>query len=643
MVEGFEEAPAPAPRAPSPRSPLLFAIFVLTFTAGAVLASLALAAALYFVGLWAALAVSVFVAVGLPLFLVLRIGKSLRARGLPPLARHLVAILLAAATHAALFGVCLDWVDRSAGDVFLIADALVDGTVGELPLLSGILNRGAEDATISLDGKPRPARDGGPAAATGDGGSVDTAPSGEGAIGAAGDGGAAAMEPSPLSARSDMQRPVGVVVSLARTNTGGYAAVVTTLDAGGATQQRALDLTPFASEGGPTAADAAKDGGAAFVTGGGSVVYAGPKEAPRALPALSRGAKLSSAQGPRVVRAVRDVAIAPGGALLAVADIVISESNDPAKNGTLSSALLSYHPKKPTPVVVLRQGGDVVPGAADGSVASGFGLRRTGPAGRVTVVEAFLEGGEGASSDERLLAGRVDEGSLLQEVARTGDAVVGLPQRAVSRFEGASVLADGRVLFGASFVEQSAGASLLLGRAGQPPEALAADAVLGGKAPWSVAVPAAPHLVAEPDGRFSFVKPGAGVVLAEVDRPLEATLLAPALRVLERKARGEGQADGAAPLGGAAELFHPTLSQGGDWLLVGAKLDDGRRALLLLSRADVKKGVAEVLLVEGGPLPEAGAKPKAGAKPTKNRGAADSIRSLMLYDWRASGSNVTSP
>lgn len=620
MVEGLDLPASPGPREPSSssRSPLVFGAFVLLFAAGATLATLALAAALYFLGLWAALGLGAFVAVALPLFLVVRLHQGLKRRRTAAWVRHLLAALLTLITHAALFGICLDWVGRSLGDVFAVADTVVVKTVGSVPLLSGILRRGAEEATISLDGRPVPRRgdggplddDGGPLA-EGDGGTPAAAP----------DGGVLAAEPSPLSPRTSAGRPVRGVVSLVRTDIGGYAAVVTTLDAGGVATHRSLDLTPFASEGGPTAADAAKDGSAAFVTGGGSVVYAGAGESPRALPALARGAKLRSPSGARVIRAVRDVAIAPGGALLVVAEVVVTGAGDDAPvSGKISQALLAYHPKKPGAVEVLRQSGDVVPGAAEGSTSSGFALRRTGPAGRVAVVEQFLEGGDGASNDERLLAGRVDEPRLLQEVSRTSDAITGLPQRAVSSFGEASVLADGRVLFDASFVEDGTGGALLVGREGAPPLALAAEAFRDGKAPWTAEAPRAQHLVAEPDGRFAFVKQN-GVVLSEVDRPLEATLLPVGVRVHQLVG------DGATPLGEAQELFRPTLAQGGDWLLVGARLEGGRRALLLLSRDDAKKGAAEAVLVEGQPLP----------------GGQGSIRSLMLYDWRGTPSNGTSP
>ncbi len=659
MVEGLADAPAPAPRgSSSSRSPASFALLALAFVGGATLATLALAAALFFLGLWPALALGLLVAVGLPLFLVLRLGRTLKRRRLPALVQNIASLLLALATHAALFGVCLDWVGRSAGDVFLVANTLVERTVGEVPLLSGILKRGAEEATLTREGAPRPAGDGGPAATDGGPSPSDGGLAGEAAPG--GDGGVTPTSPSPLTARSDVNRAVSGLVSLVRTDRGGYAAVVITLDAGGATAKRTLDLTRFASEGGPVAADASKDGGAAFVTGGGSVVYAGPGESPRALPALSRGAKLPLAAGSRdtrSLRAVRDVAIAPGGALLAVADIVVKSFNDAAAPVQLHSALLGYDPGKPAPVVVLRVSGQAVPDAAEGSVSSGFALRRAGPAGRVALVESFLEGGSGANSDERLFAGRVDEGNLLQEVARTGDAVDGLPQRALARFGEASVLADGRVLFGAGFLEEGAGATLLSGRAGQPPRALAAEAVRDGKTPWPLTAPAAPELFAEPDGRFAFVKPGAGIVLAELDRPLEATLLAPGVRVYQ------GSGGQVASLGEANELFRPTLSQGGDWLLVGAKLSDGRRALLLLSRGDTSKRVAEALLVEGQALPgaataakgaggakagggKAGGAKAGGAKAQggkRSPGAAGSIRSLMLFDWRGGAPNGTSP
>lgn len=634
------------PKAPSSsRSPFGLGLFLVVFVLGAGLATLALTSALSFLGLWSALALGFFVAVGLALFLALRLSAALKRRGTPALARHLLAALVVLLTHLALVGICLDWVGRSVGDVFLVAEALVTRTVGEVPLLSGILRRGAEEATVSLEGEPLAARDGGPEAT---GAESDGGPGVASSGGDRGDGGPDASAPSVLSPRSHLDRPVAGVVSLLRTDRGGYGAVVTTLDAGGKTSSRALDLTSFSADGGPVAADAARDGSAAFVSGGGSVVYAGPGEAPRALPSLARGAKLPPApdtRDSRALRAARDVVIAPGGALLVVADVVVRSANDPNDAGRVHPALLGYHPRAPGPVLVLRISGAPIPDAAEGSVSTGYALRRSGPAGRGAVVERFLEGGDGASNDERLLAGRIDEGALLEEVARSGDAVVGLPLRALARFEEASVLADGRVLFGASFMEENAGASLFTGRVGQAPVAIAAEAVRDGKAPWPTSSPAGAHLVAEPDGRFAFVKPGAGVVLADVDRPLEATLLAPGVRVYRREPAGDDSGKGAQAraLGSASELFRPTIAQGGDWLLVGARLDDGRRALLLLSRDDVQKGVAEALLVEGQALPAAPPVARKGKKAQSPPAAAASIRSLLLYEWRADPANVTSP
>lgn len=634
MDEGLD-APgeAPAPAASRSRSPLGLVLFALVFALGGGIATLALTAALSFLGLGSALALGFFLAIGIPLFLALRVSGALKRRGTPALARHLLAALLGLLTHAALLGITLDWVGRSVGDIFLVADALVSRTVGEVPLLSGILRRGAEEATVSLDGQPLDATEGGPS--EGDGG-----PEGEreepevASLPTDGGPAASASAPAVLSPRTKAERPVAGVVSLLRTDRGGYGAIVTTLDAGGATSSRVLDLTPFAADGGPVAADAARDGSAAFVMGGGNVVYAGPEEAPRALPALARGAKLPSKAGAketRSLRAVRDLAIAPGGALLLVADLVVTEGSAGDGPARVRRALLGYHPRSPSPVRVLRAAGDPIPHAAPGSASTSYALRRSGPAGRVAVVEGFLEGGDGAANDWRLLAGRIDEAALLEEVARTGDAVIGLPERAVGAFEEASVLADGRVLFGAGFLEEGVGSSLFLGRPGAEPVALAAEAVREQRAPWPTTTPSAPHLIAEPDGGFAFTRPGAGVVLAEVSRPLEATLLSPGVRVYQRNREG-----GESARGRAEELFRPTLAQGGDWLFVGARLDDGRQALLLLSREDIRRGVAEALLLEGQALPKA-------SKADPKSGDLGSIRTLTLYQWRGTPSDGTSP
>lgn len=630
MSEGLDPSALPGPPSTSPgadntRSPLLFLLLCLTFAAGVVLSSLSMTAALYWLGVPLAFGLSAVLTIGLPLFLVLRANAALKRRRFLTAVRHIVSILLAAATHAALFGVALDWVDRSSGDVFLVAKRLLDGSIGEVPVLSGILERGSEDATIRLDGT-----DGGPAA--GDGGPT-ASDGGPGPAAKKGDGGPAAEPdaepdatadagsiPAPWTERKAEGRTARTVVSQVRTDGGGYALVVTSVLAGGGVRQRVVDVTKWAAEGGPTAAQVARDGTVAAVLASSDVVVATGARA-RKVKALSRGARLS-AEPAREVRAIRDLVVGDGGSLLAVADVF--EKMNPKDPGKTVQMLLAYDSRRGAVPTIVRRGGDKVPDAADGTVAGRFELRRPGVAGRFLVVEEFFEGGSDLGNSytgerwnvnpRRLLSGRLDKPEVLTELSRTGDAVSGLPSRAVQLFGDAGAFADGRVLADGNFVEHGFEGTLLVLRAGQGPTALAPQAVRDGKAAWPKVAPRAAHLDTEPDGTFAFTRPGEGVVLGNVDRPAQAKLFpagGTAYRALDFGVREVG------PIGPPER---PVLGQGGDLVLYVANVgdgDDARRALLLSSRADLDKGVAEVLLLEGEKLPGGGDK---------------KIRALGFYD-----------
>jgi hypothetical protein len=631
MSEGLDPGSIPMPPPTDPgaettRSPLLFLLLCLTFFTGALLSSLALTAALYWLGVPLAFGLSTVLTVVLPVFLVLRANAALKRRRFLTAVRHIVSILLAAATHAALFGVALDWVDRNSGDVFLVAKRLLDDSLGEVPVISGILKRGSEDATITLepsgdggptagDGGPT-AGDGGPAAATRDGGPVASAKQDAGKA-PAGDAGSV---PAPWTERKDEGRIARTVVSQVRTDTGDYALVVTEVKAGGAHKHRVVDVTKWAAEGGPTAAQVARDGTVAAVLASSEVVLATGQH-PRKLKALSRGGRLSS-EPLREIRAVHGLIVGEGGALLEVADVF--EKMNPKDPGKTVQMLLAYDSRRGAVPNIVRRGGDEVPDASNASVAGRFEVRRPGVAGRFVVIEEFFEGGSDLGNSytgerwsvnpRRLLVGRLDKPEVLTELARTNDAISGIPSRAVQLFGSAGSFADGRVLVDGNFVENGFEGTLLIVRSGQGPTALAAAAVRDGKAAWPKAAPRAMHLDTEPDGTFAFTRPTEGIVLGEVDRAEQARLFAAggtALRALDFGAREVGAI-------GAPE--HPVLGQGGDLVLYAARTGEGAdaaRTLLLSSRKDLERGVAEVLLREGDLLP----------------GSTDKrIRSLGLYD-----------
>jgi hypothetical protein len=620
--------PAPPPTgstpASSPRAPLLFLLLSSTFFVGVLLSSLALTAALYGLGVFLGISISLLLTLALPLFLIMRANAALKRRRILTAARHVVSMLLAGATHAALFGVAMDWVDRSSGDLFLVAHELVEGTLGDVPVLSGILERGAEDATLrTTDGGP--AGDGGPATGKDGGLAGDGGPATTKDGGAAKDAGPADMLAAPWTERLDEGRVARAVATGARLTGGHYVVVVTRLKAGGAVSHRVVDVNAWADEGGPTTAEAARDGSVAVVLAGSKVVHAGPSGKPRVIKSLSRGAVLKT-EPLQELREVRDLVIAPDGALLVVASVF--EKFNEKDPGTTHEMLLAWHPKKPGGARVVRRGGDDVPEASEGSKVAGFELRRAGVAGRALVVEIFHEGGsdvgEGTSGEtwtmnpRRLLLVRLDKPEVTTELARTGDATVGLPDRSLQAFGDAGALADGRVLFDGNFAEKSSEGGLFSARDGTSAAIIGAQELRDGKPPpWGTVAPRLMHLDVEPDGSFAYVEPGAGIVVGHADRASEAKLFAVGGRALRATSDDVSKA---VEQGHWSAPARPTLGQGGELLLFAARLDgDGKpRALLLASRTDLDKGVAQVLFVEGAPLP-GGDKPMAALTFYDNR------------------------
>lgn len=582
-----------APGAESERSPLAFAFALVVGLVSGAVSAVAVASLLPGLGVVWGLAVAVLPAVALPLFLAVRAGRALKRRGLRSLPRHLITLLLVAAVHLAAIGVALEWGGRTGADLAATAGAALEATVGEVPLLSGIFAKAAEGATVRFGEAPAPASDAGPAS---------DADAGTGAATIA-DGGPKAPE-SPLSPRQDRGRQVRVFAALVKNDVGDPLIVVSTLKAGGKVTSRVVSLDEHAS-GSVTRLEVADDGSLAVVLGGAELLFAPAGGRLAKVAALSRGA-IVTALPRRELRAVSDVVIGPGGALMVIGELY--ETDRKSGEAKVLPTLLAWSPKRAGDVVLVRQAGEDVVDAAAGSVAAGYAFKRPDGSGSFLVTETFHEGGTDLGLDvsgqafamnpQRLLVGHVDTPKALVEVARTGDDQNGISQRSLQAFQDAGRLADGRVLFDANFVEEGRLGWLFVAKPPEVPFAVVPYRYDGGNAPWTKETPRLRHLDTEPEGGFAFLHRSGGVAVGRLDSPVEAKVYLEGAKAYRKDGTFAGT---------VRSLSRPTLARGGDWLVVASSLEApgqaARKALLLASREDLDNGVAEVLLEEGGVLP----------------------------------------
>ncbi len=591
------DMPPAAPLKASRRRPPLLLVLVVTalLVGGFVLADVAVMAALDFWPRLVGFLVGLLFALVLPMVLAVRALFALRRRGSHVVLRLLVPVFLVFIVHLATVGVVTTWVDRGSGDFAAVSYEALAG-IGGIPVVSSILETHAEQEKVLPRGFQAALDRNKPAPTGSDGGPADVV--------TAGDGGLAAVPAvvTPWSPRRATGRVVRTAIYVALLEGGDKALVVDTLPQGGLVSRRVLELAPFADKGSPTAFDAADDGSVVAVLGGGDVVQGKPGKALLAVPGLSRGAKVGSKNDE--IRAVKHVAIAPGGAILATVELAVAKN---AGEVEVDEALLVLRPGEAQATVVKRAG-DVVPNADEGSVAKSFALKRPAGDGSVLVLETYLEGGTEVSTSVndatftmnpmRLLSGRIDAPRALVEVARTGDALNGIEAKSLQAILDAGLFPDGRVLFDGNFVEEGAAGWLFTSRAAG--SVYAVEPALFGKdaAPWPVRAPRAMHLTVEPDGAFAFATRDGAILLGRIDRPAESK------QVLRS---AEAFRDDGTKAGVVIGVGAPLLAKGGEYLIAQVDLqpDDGPRksAIVLASRADLQAQKVQVLVEEGGTIP----------------------------------------
>lgn len=626
----------PAPPSSSPPKPtgeprylVLLILTVIGTAIGAVLVALAFGALLTFVPSFVGTIFGFILGLGLPLFLALRAAGALKRKRRGLLLRRLVVMALIGATQLALFGAVLNWSPRTTGNLAWTAHEVLD-VVGGLPILSDMLYAHAErenaiPGTALAKPKPTPAvgPDGGPVLNE-DGGVVfiDAGPTpivaadAGSALASVADGGtattttttAATRGPAPPKPKAGIPLSPRTAGKAART----FAAAVTTtagdsllfvgtLSAGGALTSRVVDLAAHEKLGEPTLVECAEDGHVAAILGGGQLVVARPgKTTAEHVKLLAPGQKITVAGAPAEIQAVRDVVIGPGGAALAVVSTL-------AGAGDLADVLVSV-PKPGTGAapLVVRAAGDKVPGSNEATVAKTWSLKKGSGASTVLVAETYLEGGDDIGTrlsgenwsvnPQRLLSVKLDAPKAQIELARTGQEPSGVEGFELQIFGDAWLLADGRALFDANYLEQGAAGWLFIAKQGGV-FALASEKRESDTAPWSIAAPRARSLEAAADGAFVFRRNDGAAIVSSIDRPADAVAALLGADALS----SEGKR-----VGNVVNVDVPSLARG-EWVFasVTLKANDGTThdAIVLASRADVQNGKCEVLLEVGGAVP----------------------------------------
>jgi hypothetical protein len=395
-------------------------------------------------------------------------------------------------------------------------------------------------------------------------------------------------------------RPMGTIAVAAETTDGNVVVVVWQVLFGGQATPRVLDLSALVGAGVVTRVEASNDGFVAVVLGGASVVTATPTGLVTEEKTLSRGAKIAGLE----VQSVRDIAIAPGGALLAVVETFDEKSREAV------AALVARAPGGAA--FLVRRTGEVVDApetkGAPATVSRSFSIKRGDGSGAVVIEEEFLEGGDDVGTKlagthwtlnpRRLLVGQADNPRALVEVARTGADPTGLPSATLQAFGEAVFLPDGRSVFVANFIEDSTHGWLFSVRRGEGVFALSPELIGKPEAPLPLATPRLRQLAVSPDATLAFVnRDGAVVVgpLANLASAQPTLLRATAVRTAD--ARGAGQVSAATTV----------RLCGGDWVVAGVRLLDesGTRhdGVVLAGPQDRAQGSVEVLLEEGGLLP----------------------------------------
>lgn len=644
------ETTDPPKKAPAEKRHWVLLLVTSTLTlVGGLLSAVAIGALLSFLPALFGVLVGLLFGMALPVFLAVRASLALKRRAWSPLLRGVAVLFLIGAAQLAFFGGVLTWSARTTAHLAATAAQALD-VVGGVPILSGMLKRHAKAGGVKLPGEAlRPAlgpdggvllgpdggvlaSDGGYYTAPGDAG-AHTVDGGARAV----DGGAAAAHtavalvdagtaavptplptpptpallPAPFPPKAGVGlsprgagKPVRVACAAVQTRDGDTVLAVLTLQGGGAVAWRTVELAAVDKLGPPTLVECAEDGSTAAILGGAHVVLARPGRAGvEVVKALAPGSKLADAE----VVGTRDVAVGPGGALLAVVELVriVAGSALPAQ------ALVSVGKAGAT---VVRKSGDAVPGGEANDVVHGFALKRPTGAGTALVVESYLEGGvdkgvrisgdEYALNPQRLLTVRLDAPKGPAELAGTGIEPSGIDGVHLQAFGDAALLPDGRVLVDANFVEKGPEGWLFLARPGAGIAAVGAE-LQSATAPWGRAAPRVQHLAADVAGTVLFRRGDGAVVLFPLDKPAQATAGLLGAEVLDPAGLVKGT---------LAAVDVPLLSRGAGWVVASAQVKDAkgsRDALVLASLQDLENGKAELLLSVGDPLPGSGATPRA--------------------------------
>lgn len=557
----------------------------------------------------------------LPLVLSVRAALALKRQKRPLLLRRIAALFLVVTTQFTVFLVGITSLETEIPVTAQLA-AAIHPVFGSVPVLGGILEKSAKDGGARLSGVA-------PVAPTTPAPTTPTAPTPPTAGPTAPTPTTPAVPGLPGLSPRTAGRTISTVGAVVTTSTGDLAAARFTLAFGGATTARIDDLSAFSADGSPTRVETSSDGHIAIVLAGQVLLTASPDAAPTKLGSLSRGAKLGELE----VQGLRDVAVGPGGHLLASIDAF------DAKKNAVVQALVAAAPGS-APVVV-RRAGDVVDAkdkTNEGSTSHAFSIKRNDGSGPVVVEEVMLVGGndlgekfagtEFVMNPRRLLVGRIDAPRALSEIVRTGDEVSGIEGVTLQAFGDAVALPDGRVVFDANFVEDGVRGWLFQARLGGGAFAVAPELVGKPEAPFAERGARTVGLSVEADGHLAFVnKEGAmmrGTLAHLVDT--KATLL---------RAEAIGK-DGQA-LGGVSRVLSLRMTTGGEWVLARVEVlaADGARheALVLASQADLTSGKIEALLSEGGTLTLPAPSTPAAPTPLAPAAAAPrSIKSLFVLE-----------
>ncbi len=607
-------APSAPPKAAGPRRLLSLGITIAGGFFFGILAAVAFAAwTRGVVGDVVGLILGFLLAWGLPLLLALRANRALKRKNRSVLLRRAVGLFLVGLVQITVFLAGLVHLGEGTATTTAELAAAALPVLGPIPVLGGVLEKSAHDGG-AYDVKKKavdPKKGPGPVEST----PTPTTPT------------------SALAPRSG-GRPIHALAAGVQTNEGDVVVVAWSLAFGGETTARVIDLAAFSALGTPTRVEVADDGGVAVVLGGAQVITAkaGSLAADHDK-ALSRGGRV----GDLDIQQVKDIAIAPGGALLLSVDAFDT------KKAAVRQALIA-RPAGGAPYVVRKAGDAIDEVEKKGdlqNLAHGYSIKQSDGSGAVVVEEEFLEGEVDLGTKlsgltwtmnaRRLLVGQIDNPRALAELVRSGVAPSGVENVSLQGFGDAVVLPDGRCFFDANYLEEGARGWLFSARSGGGAFAVAPELVGKPEAPFSERGPRTRHLNVEPEGSVVFVNRDGALMLGSVTRLQEAKAV---LKGEALRARDGSRA------GGIASVFVPRLARGGEWLAASVELlgDGGARtkALVLASKADLSAGKAEVLLEQGGVLPSRALpvvvddKSKAAAPPTP--APERRVKSIYFFD-----------